>query len=578
MKSSRQAVRLSRRAAIRTLSYGVGAGSVAFATACSGGTKNQPSSALAPGTATNAPPVGAARTSTPAAVTSGTGSPRGELVVLLGDLREQNFLPGSGSGTRQLYTEPLLEYPFLAKSDTAEIAPGLMTEATTSADGLTWTGKVRPGVKFHNGAALTSADFKFTVEFNGRDGTKSAQADPLKKIISSMDDSDPTQLRITFKTPQPDFSAAYFSLYGFDIQIISKAQLDAVGPAAAEKAPVGTGPYKFLSQQPDTITYEAVLNHWRVTPEFQRLTLRNVPEVATQLNLLQSGAADLVSVDFDTATQLASNTNLQKFTSPASYNAHLLFGNNYLPSDKRYKGPQPWSDIRVRQALNLAIDRDAIAKSIYHGFAKPARIGHLDALLPADVKPYPFDQEKAKALLKQAGADTNLTITMNSWVRDPGKELPQLVEIVAQYWSQVGVKTKIVPRDYTDFRKNWFAGTIAGEVFPLSLNTFYPSWAEELGKWYLPDLTIAVWESDAISQAAQKLSTTTDTKTRVDLETAVARDIYDNYGEIPLVVADSVFLGSKKLGTWKPPARWYPMYYEYATTNPPANTPKPFIV
>jgi ABC-type transport system substrate-binding protein len=166
---------------------------------------------------------------------------------------------------------------------------------------------------------------------------------------------------------------------------------------------------------------------------------------------------------------------------------------------------------------------------------------------------------------------------MASWPRDPGRELPTLVEIVASYWTQVGVKVQIVPQDYAAFRPGWFAGKIPNTVFPLSLQTFYPSYAVILQRWYAAGSTLALYQNDAINEIVKELGSTRIPGKRSSLFQKAATHLYNNYSEIPIAIPDAIYFASKKVAAWTPPARWYAGYYEYANEAPPVNTPRPYV-
>jgi peptide/nickel transport system substrate-binding protein len=514
--------------------------------------------------------VGCSSDTSPA-TTSGGGQ-NGTLRVALGTFDEGTYLPNTGSGTRQTYISPILEYPYLAGFRKPGLAQGLLTTLNLSSDGLTISGKVRPGVKFHDGTTLTSVDIGNTVDLMISPNSLVALAPTLRTIIKSIDTSDPSTITFHLSAPYAGFPGQ-LSSYGLFAGVMPKAYVDQVGQTAADKHPIGTGPFKFVSQSLDTIELESLTSHWRVVPQFKRLSLLNVPEASSAVDLLQTGGVDIINPDVQSAASILKSDQFKVFSYPGAYVLMLLFGNDYIPADKRYTGQQPYSDIRVREAMNIAIDRDAIVKSVYQGYATPARIGYADPTLPASYKPYPYDPRKATQLLAAAGYPNGFELTVNSWPFSPGAELPDVIQIVTQYWQQVGIRTKIVPGQYASFRPKWFAGQAAGQIFGISgagYETGWQSWAE---RFYGTNSPIAIYESTAFNNFITQWGNEVSPAAQSASAKQFAIDCYNNYTEIGIAVADGLYIANKNtVSNYAPPAQWYEQYYEYTQRNPVANT------
>jgi peptide/nickel transport system substrate-binding protein len=185
---------------------------------------------------------------------------------------------------------------------------------------------------------------------------------------------------------------------------LSPRALQELGPKIATN-PVGTGPYKFIEYVPGQhLLMEVNPNYWGPKPKSQRLKIRFLPENGTRVAALESGEVMLITnVPPDTIKRLKSNPQLEMRT--AVTNRIMLVN---LRTDR-----PPWNDKRARQALNYAIDKEAITEGILGGLAPSARAPLAPALLGSHpgLQPYPYDPEKAKKLLAAAGAIGGAVIT-----------------------------------------------------------------------------------------------------------------------------------------------------------------------
>jgi peptide/nickel transport system substrate-binding protein len=207
-----------------------------------------------------------------------------------------------------------------------------------------------------------------------------------------------------------------------------------------------------------TITLEANAGYWGPKPPIQQVTYRFVEDPGTRL-------AGLMAGEFDIITNL-----LPEFKDQVPQAIHVLGLEHPIIILNADSGPT--KDVRVRQALNYAVDKDALAEGLFEGFAQVEQ-GQL--LSPSffgfneNVKPYPYDPEKAKALLKEAGA-SGITIeligTAGRWLKDR-----QLIEAVAAYWQAVGINTKVRIFEFTEYLNRLFdRKTRADAIFVASGN------------------------------------------------------------------------------------------------------------
>src|SRR5262245_52858362 len=168
-------------------------------------------------------------------------------------------------------------------------APSLAESWQASADGRLYEFTLRKGVKFHNGDTLTAEDVKFSF-----DRYKGAAAKAIKDRVAAVETPDPLHVRFRLKNPWPDFMTFYTAASGAG-WIVPKKHVEKVGDEAFKKAPVGAGPYKFVSFKPGVeLVMEAFDGYWRKTPSVKRLVFKVITDEATRLAALKRNEVDVV--------------------------------------------------------------------------------------------------------------------------------------------------------------------------------------------------------------------------------------------------------------------------------------------
>src|SRR6266508_5284662 len=168
------------------------------------------------------------------------------------------------------------------------VAPSLAESWQMSPDGRVYDFTLRKGVKFHNGDTLTSEDVKFSFE-----RYKGASAKAIHDRVAAVETPGPLQVRFRLKNPWPDFMTFYTAASGAG-WIVPKKYVEKVGDEGYKKAPVGAGPYKFVSFTPGVeLVMEAFEQYWRKTPSVKRLVFKAVPEEVTRLAMLKRGEVDI---------------------------------------------------------------------------------------------------------------------------------------------------------------------------------------------------------------------------------------------------------------------------------------------
>jgi len=274
------------------------------------------------------------------------------------------------------------------------LTPSLAESWSASPDGLGYEFVLRKGVKFHNGDPVTAEDVKFSF-----DRYRGAGARTLKDRITAVEIVDPGRVRFRLRRPWLDFMTFYGTLTTGAGWIVPKKYVEKVGDDGFKKAPVGAGPYKFVSFKPGVeLVLEANEQYWGKMPTVKTLVMRSVPDVSTRLVMLKRGEADIAyAFSSSMAEEIKRTPGLTLRPFYSSLTVWLVFTEQWDPKS-------PWADRRVRLAANLALDRQAINQAETLGLSKiTASIipRSLEGAWPAPL--YPHDPQKARQLLAEAG-------------------------------------------------------------------------------------------------------------------------------------------------------------------------------
>ncbi len=274
------------------------------------------------------------------------------------------------------------------------MAPSLAESWSLSKDGLVQEFVLRQGVKFHNGEPVTADDVKFSFE-----RYRGAANKFMKDKVAAVEVVDPGRVRFRFKEPWPDFMTYYGSLTTGAGWIVPRKYLEKVGDDGFKRAPVGAGPYRFVSFNPGVeLVLEANESYWRKSPSVKRLVLKSIPDEATRLAMLKRGEADVVYLLQSALAEEARRTaGLTLRPTPIVSTHWLAFLDQWDPKS-------PWADRRVRLAANHAIDRQVMNEAITLGFSRITW-----SIIPQSFDfywqppAYPYDPARAKQLLAEAG-------------------------------------------------------------------------------------------------------------------------------------------------------------------------------
>jgi len=317
-------------------------------------------------------------------------------------------------------------------------APALAESWTLSDDALTWTFRLREDVYFHNGDACDAEAVKYSLERMARPdmGVTLGAPGVYHQYLNGMQVEvlDQHTVCLTTATPVADLLDVLVTGY-----ILPPGPVEQLG-ADFRLAPVGTGPYEFVSSQPgEEVCLKRNDRSFSTLPKYERVIWRAVPDPTERVRMVQAGHAHIAATLPPAA--VSESSGLQILRSQGTTAFIIIFSAN--------KGPL--KNPLVRRALNLGIDRQVIIDQILGGagypltgFVSPHHFGY-----DPDQPPLTFDPEQAKTLLKQAGYEHGLTLTLDSPTALPNEAVP-LSKIVTEQWRQIGVEVKVV---YTEDRE-----------------------------------------------------------------------------------------------------------------------------
>lgn len=398
------------------------------------------------------------------------------------------------------------------------LVPRLATRLQVSPDTRTFTYTLRPGVKFHNGATLTSHDVKASLEHVLDPQSKSTRRPYFAPVIESVET--PDDLTVVFKLKVPDGAFAN-KVAGYLYIVPGKYLASLPNAEAFAQAPVSLGPYKFKSLAPGggELVLERFDGYWGDKPGIKNLVFRVITEPTSRVNAILRGEVDLaVALAFSDFERLKKQQDLKVVESRVASPIYVRVYTNQKDS--------PFADVRVRKALSHAIDTRAIIKSVLHGVGEPLAT-FISNYYPygADrgIQPHAYDPKKARALLKEAGYEKGFATELNIQ-----GDIPQgVAEAVAAYWGQVGVKLKLNRLTYATFQR--LNNTHASGPLALSqfTNALYDP-VHPVGGAFASNGTWSDYANPKVDALLDEVSRISDTAKRGEVFQRIGRELHDD--------------------------------------------------
>ena len=317
------------------------------------------------------------------------------------------------------------------------LAPSLAESWTVSKDHLAYEFVLRKGVRFHNGEPVTAEDVKFSFE-----RYRGAASKTLKERVTAVEVIDADRVRFRLKQPWPDFLNFYATATGAG-WIVPKKYVEKVGDEGFKRAPIGAGPYRFVSFTPGVeLVMEAVDSYWRKRPAVKRFVFKVIPDESTRFAALKRGEVDIV---YSIRGALAEDL---KRTQGLTLVPTVLQGTFWVYFPEQWDSKSPWHNLKLRQAVNLALDRQAVNQAETLGFSRIT-----NSIVP-DIFEYfwkppaaAHDPARAKKLMAEAGYPAGF---------DAGEYFcdvayANLAEAMINDLNSVGIRVKMRPLERAAF-------------------------------------------------------------------------------------------------------------------------------
>lgn len=419
----------------------------------------------------------------------------------------------------------------LVRDKEGELQPLLAEEMPEQVDDTTWEVKVREGIEFHNGEPLDAAAVAASYE-RIIDPDLASEQSSFFEGITAAEAVDETTVRFTTEGPDPVFPARLYW-----IKIVPPEHAASSGFA---DEPIGTGPYRFVEwAKGQEVVLEANDEYWGdPKPSIQRVTYKFVGEPGTRLSGLLSG-------EFDLITNL-----LPEDAERAPKSAHVRGLEHPVMILNSMDGPT--ADVEVRQALNYAIDKEALATELYGGFAQidecqvlsPSYFGYNDAL-----EAYEYDPDRARQMLEDAGVagqTVDVVSTSGRWLKDR-----EITEAVANYWTEAGMEVNVQIFEFDEYLDRLFdRETRATSIFVTTSNELLDA-ARVMGAYYAMEGVGASNDDAELTQLIDDARVETDEEARQELYAQATERACDEAYFAFLLNIEDIYGMSEELD-WEP--------------------------
>lgn len=406
-------------------------------------------------------------------------------------------------------------------------------------DEITWHFTLRDDVYFTNGDQLTSADVEYTFDTLRKNEGNYALAGDFSFIRCEV----LGDFEFNLITDQPFNSLPLRLNY---VKIIPKNYVEEVGDDAFAEAPVGSGPFKFVSWEKDNkVVLEKNPDYYGEMPSFDQLVYKVIPEAADRVAALQAGEVDIIAnIPTTQASYLSNTSGITASGQPSARLVWLQF--NLVGESNRMQ------DIRVRQAINYALDRDAIIAGVLDGYAvKVASISTPQyAYYDPDVKGYEYNVEKAKELMAEAGCENGFTVDLS--FTSGLLNASDVVQAIVSQLSEIGITVNAQQTDSATQRSEIAAGTVA-PLFMTGLGGPYSDMDMIATIAFTEGARYCTWSDDTFMDLAARARSTMDEEECANLYSQMQQYMVDEAPCAWLYQQSTLYAyNSQRIQGWQP--------------------------
>ena len=465
--------------------------------------------------------------------------------------------------TPDLIYQSAMYDPLVGTAPSGELTPdrGLAESWTSSSDAKRWTFRLRRNVKWHDGKPFTADDVVFTFNERYKAANRACTfCGIIEKQIADVRAVNEHTVEFVLRQPSITFLEV-LNIRDGNSMVLARHAYRKKADGALELAgdPIGTGPFKFEAfRRGVSVSYVANKGYWdpRRVPEIDRLVILNRPEAATRMAMVQSGEADMALIEAGQARE-ARAKNLTLLTSEGASLTVMYFAWSYNPKFLCHEG---W----FREAMIKAVDMQALADRVFPpGIA--TRIASSIWTPPAlgydpNLKPYPYDPDRAKQLLKANGYGGRPVILWSAPL-SASPETPEILQLVQGYLEAAGIKAELRPIEYAQFAPmlrvvpQRLPTDVACNVYvnvpfprPLVMENIGNSWLSvEAGGRHG-----GYWDAKFLDAHFKELQEITDLQKLREELLKLNRKTYGEYAFWPVGARAAAFVAGPRMQSWQP--------------------------
>jgi peptide/nickel transport system substrate-binding protein len=442
-----------------------------------------------------------------------------------------------------------------------------LAESWRALDDRTWEFRLREGVRFHDGTPFTAEDVAFSYARVPTVPNSPGPFTPSVRLIERVEVVDPRTVRFVTRNPHPFLEHDIAAIFILSHRLHASATL---ADFNAGRAMVGTGPYRHVSYQIGE-RQEVVRNpdYWGPPQPWERVVTRVIANPGARSAALLSGDVDLIdSVPSQDVPRLEREPRIAVFGIEANTTSYLfpdaVRETTPFATDKQGQPlpRNPLADLRVRQALSLAINRQGIVERLLQGQGRPADQFAAPALegRAPDLPPLPYDPARARALLAEAGYPDGFRLTIhspNGWFAGDA----EVMQAIAQGWTRIGIETRVEVLPPA----NLFSRATNRE-FSVFMTTFTANYAANMLRQVVmtrnPEAGTGAfnrqrWSSPRMDELVARAMVTMDRAERNAITAAAMRLATEELGVIPIHFLRLTWATQKARVRYEPDPRWY---------------------